>query len=286
MELAPELDRLLAQANVHRLRRQYAEARETALKVLQEDPKNVDAHRVLGDLAYDQDKLDEAKEWYELTRDLAPNSPADADRLALIVRRLESQNGAPSGTVPKPKTALVAILAVAFLASVIFASYLAGQSGAGSKADPLAVVDSPTELGNPKYDPPVKNPSTQASEVEKPVPSESIPVAQPNEDDDSSRFWQKRLGPDVLSAIRDPRGPSLILTLKVGEKSSAESVAAAQAGAALEADSNLVGVAVRVQWQSTVIYAADLRRDDWANRGSADPVTLLRRVWKGGAAAD
>jgi hypothetical protein len=75
---------LLAQANLERIRGQWAEAVETCVRVLRDNPGNADAHSLLGDIYRDQGEIDDAIQWYRMAVDLRPAGP-DVEKL----RKLE-----------------------------------------------------------------------------------------------------------------------------------------------------------------------------------------------------
>jgi len=82
---SPVIDReaevLLSQANVARVRKQFAEAEAICVDVLRRDPNNAHAHSLLGDLYRDQGRLHDAAQWYRMALDLSADSPADRAKL-------------------------------------------------------------------------------------------------------------------------------------------------------------------------------------------------------------
>ena len=79
---------LLAQANLHRMRRQWEEAVECCVTVLRAQPANQNAHILLGDVYRDQRKLDEAVQWYTMALELRPN-PTDQAKLDQVIQERE-----------------------------------------------------------------------------------------------------------------------------------------------------------------------------------------------------
>ena len=81
----------LAQANLHRLRRQWDEANRVCLHVLYAAPDSWRAHALLGDIAAERGDPDEAIRWYCMALDIRPDAQATRDKLSVIVnsRRAE-----------------------------------------------------------------------------------------------------------------------------------------------------------------------------------------------------
>jgi Tfp pilus assembly protein PilF len=63
----------LARVNLLRLRGDYKAAQDHCRAVLRKFPNNVTANQLLGDLCQETGDLSQAKEWYELALDIAPN---------------------------------------------------------------------------------------------------------------------------------------------------------------------------------------------------------------------
>ena len=76
---------LLTQANLHRLRRQWDEATTCCMQVLYHEPENWSAHALLGDIYADQNRPDEAIQWYCMTLDIRPESPSVREKLSKLV---------------------------------------------------------------------------------------------------------------------------------------------------------------------------------------------------------
>lgn len=71
-------DPLLTQANLARIRGNWAEAADLCVRVLRSHPGNADAHSLLGDIYRDQGAVDDALQWYRLAADLRPSGPDPA----------------------------------------------------------------------------------------------------------------------------------------------------------------------------------------------------------------
>jgi hypothetical protein len=75
------IEALLSDANLHRVRKEWAESEARCLDIIRLDPNNVHAHSLLGDLYRDQGRIDHAAQWYELAVDLDPDNAADRAKL-------------------------------------------------------------------------------------------------------------------------------------------------------------------------------------------------------------
>lgn len=80
-----ETTRMLAQANLHRMRGQWEEAAAVCMEAMRLSPNNATAHSLLGDIYSDQGKLDEAIRWYCMALDIQPTSRADRAKLTRLV---------------------------------------------------------------------------------------------------------------------------------------------------------------------------------------------------------
>lgn len=82
---------LLAQANLHRIRKEWTQGIDCCVVVLRAQPANQTAHVVLGDIYRDQRRLDEAIQWYQMAVELRPN-PTDEAKLEGVRAERERQN--------------------------------------------------------------------------------------------------------------------------------------------------------------------------------------------------
>ncbi|HZT42335.1 MAG TPA: tetratricopeptide repeat protein [Chthonomonadaceae bacterium] len=76
---------LLSQANLYRLRGLWAGAVDRCIAVLKIQPENPTAHSLLGDIYRDQNKIDDAIQWYRMAIQLRPN-PSDEAKLKQMER--------------------------------------------------------------------------------------------------------------------------------------------------------------------------------------------------------
>lgn len=75
----------LVTANILRLRRQFDLAEAQCSEVLRRDPKNAEAHSVMGDIARDRGNAKDAIEWYRLALDLDPGNLSDRRKLEAVI---------------------------------------------------------------------------------------------------------------------------------------------------------------------------------------------------------
>jgi hypothetical protein len=86
----------LAEANLARMRGHWEEAEACCIDVLRLDPSNLEAHSLLGDLYRDQDRLDDAAQWYRLALDINSNSTVDQAKLKSVEREMERRSHQPT----------------------------------------------------------------------------------------------------------------------------------------------------------------------------------------------
>lgn len=80
-----DTSRMLAQANLYRMRGQWEEAEAACKDAMEVAPNDPTAHSLLGDVYSDQGNLDEAIRWYCRALDLKPTSRADRAKLTRLV---------------------------------------------------------------------------------------------------------------------------------------------------------------------------------------------------------
>jgi len=99
-----ETHRLLAEANLLRIRGQHDEAIGVCTRVLRIDSTNAIAHSLLGDIYCEQANYREALGWYKLATSLNPNNAADRKKLEDVIDRVfqgassQEQPAMPSST--------------------------------------------------------------------------------------------------------------------------------------------------------------------------------------------
>jgi hypothetical protein len=100
-----EIDRLLAAANICRMRSEWTAAVDKCVSALQAEPANPIAHSLMGDIYVDQGRYDEAIQWYRMAIDLRPDDAvrkqlekAEAKRASRAGREIP-QMALPSGAL-------------------------------------------------------------------------------------------------------------------------------------------------------------------------------------------
>lgn len=150
---------LLGQANVMRMRGQWTKAEQLCIDLLRTDPNNVHAHSLLGDVYRDQERYDEAAQWYQLALDLNPESAADRAKLAQAegARRARAAAGAGTqrllGLSPVAWIRGLTVLSVAFL--VLSVALLVAVRRNAARAPAVVRGAAPTSEGASAPMPPV-----------------------------------------------------------------------------------------------------------------------------------
>jgi hypothetical protein len=103
----PEM-RVLAEANLLRMRGQWEDAEGRCIDVMRADPNNVHAHSLLGDIYRDQGLHEEAAQWYRMALDLNPSSEADRTKLEMVERE-SARRIARSGPAPSSNGSRLAV---------------------------------------------------------------------------------------------------------------------------------------------------------------------------------
>lgn len=100
--------RLLAQANLLRMRGCWEEAVENCLSALRVTPESASALSLLGDIYENQGRREDAIHWYRMALDASPSSPADRLKLNRLLSAVDSPEAfserepdfAPAGAAP------------------------------------------------------------------------------------------------------------------------------------------------------------------------------------------
>ncbi len=142
-----QAERLLREANVLRLRKQYAEAETRCREALELVPDDVVGLELLGELLYDKGSLREASDLYQKVLELQPGRASAETRLARVIleqgerdhERLRAQSLLTTGSSLSTRERKNRVL-LSTLLSLVFAG--AGQlyNGDYVKAGVLAVV--------------------------------------------------------------------------------------------------------------------------------------------------
>ena len=90
-----EIHSLLTQANLFRLRKDWASATLRCTEALRMNPGSAAAHAMIGDICQDEGRLRDAMEWYKLALTIDPSRRLDREKLDYLVDRVY---GAPLKT--------------------------------------------------------------------------------------------------------------------------------------------------------------------------------------------
>ncbi len=294
MERDPETSAsaLLAQANLHRIRGEYEEAKRLCREILAEADENVPAHVLLGDIFCEEGDLDHAREWYDLAAEQDGRAPGLAEKLASVKRRISdreatqiiAQLGLPTS---RPRALQWAIGSALFVIAVGVSGYFLGSRLRQPPALPIA---KPILLNEVKTTEPAgrevpENPTPIARENPKP-PTEIVqPTAQ---EADLTSLLRARCveGDRVVLASQDMRSESITLWLTLRTADNAQEVAAKVGHNALDIMPSAPKVTIRTILDGRLVFEGDLNRTDLVAALEAHtdgtkptPSELLRDTW-------
>lgn len=285
-----------------RLRGQYREARDLALKIVNAHPENVAAHALLGDIAAEQDDLAQAAEWYEMAVDLDSEADNERRKLHSIQQRMREREAADTAAqlglpTSKPKALRFALITAAFIVVVGVGAFLAGdrfQARADSTRS-TGLLEESVSLPSPESleteaSPPLATPAPQPTERVAPMTTGPAVPERPRQDRESlARMREQTQGGErVTSAIQDPRYGGVMVTVRANEDENPRLVAAQMAVAALDVFVGAPSATVRVVTNDEIVFVADVMREDLGaarrddpgvNQPVIDPLALLRNEW-------
>ncbi len=223
----------LAAANFQRNKKNFKEATDTCISILKRFPNNVSAQNLLGDIASEQQDWDQAKIWYEMTLDLAPDNVSVREKLAQVEAHLKSSEAKHASDIigipehsAKPARYLALVIVAIFAVGAL--SFIVGKmTASGSTKD--SAVQRPVEIEKPLENKPAPVASSPAQDEPVNEPKTEGPV---HSGSDSALLNalnaqdQDKLG--IISLTEDPRGPSAIMTLN--GSATAQNVQVTQAG--------------------------------------------------------
>jgi hypothetical protein len=181
----------LTNANLLRMRGQWAEAENRCIGILRRFPNNATTHTLLGDICRDQGRIDDSIEWYQMALDLNPNGVGERVKLEDLQQRKNEREEArvantqyqPNTPPPKWAYALLGIIGV-LIVLVVFLSIMLMRKqpttapvGPPIIAKPSAPIitptpvpiqnQPPTELNNiPPHNPPRLQPAIAVTVLE------------------------------------------------------------------------------------------------------------------------
>jgi hypothetical protein len=137
----------IARANLLRLRGNLDEAESVCLAVLKRFPNNPAAHVMMGDLCFEADKLENAKQWYEMALDLTPGDEGVRRKMRAVAEssseRLAEAGLAGLEVEPRSGATIAAMLGVVVLilalAGLMFWLGYANKRTRADVIDPISV---------------------------------------------------------------------------------------------------------------------------------------------------
>ncbi|MBC8064109.1 MAG: tetratricopeptide repeat protein [Chlorobia bacterium] len=279
----------LARANLLRMRGDHKAALEQCRMILHKFPNNVTANQLLGDLCAELGDLEQAKEWYELALDIAPNHAQIQKKLKAVRGQLEhaeteglvEQLGLPP---TKSKNGLVAaglatlVIGVGAIAYVIGTQKDASDSNAAPKQTSVQAPISNLGSSQPPKQDPVPNGTTA------PVPT----VQGPSDEVSLTQLIAQRSanGTKLLGLTVDPRSNLMILTYRVEAADDKKLIASELAGVAFDNSPSVRVITLRAVEGGTVAYVADARREAyeetkteaWKQQNGSEPATVAKHL--------
>lgn len=261
----------LARANLLRMRGDYKAALQHCRTILHKFPNNVTANQLLGDLCLEIGDMPQAKEWYELALDIAPNHTQIQKKLNDVRQKLEQQEteglveqlGLPPS---KPKNGLIAVALSILVIGIAIVAYILGTKKPSTE---VAGTPTKTEIKAPVVTPPDNTGATATTGVEtptNPAPNTSTtPPSTQGSTEDSSLFslvaQKSANGSKLIGLVVDPRTSLLTLTYRVESTDDKRLVGAELAATALDNSSTTRLITLRAVENGALAYLADVRRE-------------------------
>lgn len=257
----------LAKANLLRTRGDMKGANDVCLGILRRFPNNPTAHSLLGDIAADQDELKQAQTWYEMALDLVPDSANDRKKLAAVQERIKLKESAEAASIlgipqSQPKVWPYIVLITATVLAVGTGAYVLGRYGPAKVDRAATTIQTPVNF-NPEKEVPnkVEPPVTEDSSK----PAEEKQATTPTGNSSDLALIQALQGKsteklEYVSVTEDPRGPSAVVTVKLGPEQ--PHLTATRAG--LEFFRVLPAftkVTVRILSEPDIVFVADMSRE-------------------------
>lgn len=284
----------LARANLLRMRGDYAAALTQCRSILRKFPNNITANQLLGDICVETDDLEQAKEWYELALDIAPDSEQIEKKLNSVRQRLEHQEteglveqlGLPPS---KPKNGLLAAGLAVLVLGVGVIAYMVGTNApkkvdTGPKRTTInAPIENPTTGGTTDGSAqtnPAPGPSTS------PGPS-TVATGTAEERGLMQLLGQRSTeGAKITGLVQDPRSGLLVLTFNAASGEDARLTALKLAEAAFENSPATRIVTLRAIRDGALAYTADAHRETyeetktegWKAQNVNDPAAIAKHI--------
>lgn len=278
----------LAKANLLRLRGDYAEAEKICLDVLAAHPDSAPSHTLLGDIAFSQDKADQAVHHYEIAYSLEPNSidlrrklqDATALRASHESVNTVDQLGLPSNApVPWSAIGFGAFAAIAVGALVMVGLALAPRSPHVSPpsapivaTQAMTVKPSGTKTAYASNKGAVTTSEVKPTETTQPVETASSTPAVTSlpltaEDQNLLQTIQSKsaFGSHLQTLSSSPRDHSVVLTFSYGAGEDPRKVGAELAKDVLDQSGDTLSITVRGVRDQKLDYMADVPRTKYAD---------------------
>lgn len=294
------IHRDLAKANLLRVRGDYDAAETLCLGVLRRYPNSAPAHTLLGDIADDRGRLEDAERWYELALDLDSQSANDRRKLEDVRARrrdAESQTTVEQIGLPDRQPVPRALMVVAIVVTVALVGLFMltlRRRDTVSKAPAVVstpVTATPDAVVAPKKEPEVVSPLASGEPTPTGTPS-LVPVVTTEaavlEDDATLKnlVQKSEFGGMVLMATHEPRTKQLTITYGVKGAEDARRIGAELARVALESEVETLTVVLRAVREGHLAYMADVPRtryadtlaSTWQEENARDPEAFTRYV--------
>jgi tetratricopeptide (TPR) repeat protein len=281
--LKSTFDADLAKANLLRLRAEYRKAEEICLNILKSYPNSAATHTLLGDIASDQGRLEQAAEWYELSLDLDPNSLADKQKLDDVKDQISerdhisavSQLGLPSRRSSTPTWSVFGVAVVVVMAACL--GYAIRYGHLGNQPDLQPVVNTPikaeksdivpvamtTEQQHPKV-----NIAPAAAAQNSPVP----PPTAPKDDQELKDLvaQKSKWGPRLISIKQDMLSKVTTVVFAWPEGESEREIGSDLAKTLLDLTPDPETIILRAMRKDKLMYQAEVSRDKYAETQTDD----------------
>jgi hypothetical protein len=171
---------------------------------------------------------------------------------------------------------------VVLVAIVGIASFMLGGAMSNDKPDSTpALITDPIVSGRPPQTQEPKLGDPEPTAVETPVLPLVWPGTQIDQQIAALIASKYPIGKDLVSALEDPRGPSLNVTANLGANTDPALECVEFAKAVFGEFSTYVSVSVRIVSGDKTVYAADVTRADYQRSIDENlaPTAMLSRTW-------
>lgn len=268
-----QLEADLARINVMRLRGDIQTAKHLCAELLAQKPDFAQAQALMGDLCMDSDEYLKAADWYEMAAANSDESPTLHHRAELARRRVDEVEALAATKrlgIPTSRNKLnffAGLLLTMVLAVCGMAFYVGGQLG---NKEATKVINRPLNLS--------PQPGPSPKEAPPAAPAFSLPAG---DERVFNSLKGSALGSRVLLAYRDPRGPTLVVSVEAPAGEFTKTAIALDAAQFLRDDPSLDRVVVRFLRGGETLAIGTLTRKsyDSAVAESKDLGQALEDVW-------